>query len=210
MISELSLIDPMYQFSLTFFKKLFNVAMQESSKSAIIEQRLDNLNDTITKKMFTDVCRGLFESHKKIYSFLICTSIRREKSLILPKEWNLLIRGTTASTTIENPDPNFISQPNWEFLTAVSGTIEEFTDLSQHIKENLVQWKEFVKQPNAMKAAVPKPYDNIKSFNRLFLVKGFMPEKVMKEFSNYTGLEMGSFYEESRNTTMDEIVATSD
>lgn len=99
-ISELSLIDPMYQFSLTFFKKLFNVAMQESPKSNDIQQRLENLNDTITKKMFTDVCRGLFESHKKIYSFLICTSIRREKELILPKEWNLLIRGTTATTTI--------------------------------------------------------------------------------------------------------------
>jgi dynein heavy chain len=27
-ISELSMIDPMYQFSLTYFKKLFNVAMQ--------------------------------------------------------------------------------------------------------------------------------------------------------------------------------------
>jgi|JI6StandDraft_1071083.scaffolds.fasta_scaffold42735_8 hypothetical protein len=67
--------------------------------------------------------------------------------------------------------------------------------LSQHIKENLQQWKDFVKQPNAMKAPVPKPYENIKSFNRLFLVRGFMPEKVMKEFSNYTGLEMGTFYE---------------
>jgi len=107
--------------------------------------------------MFTDVCRGLFESHKKIYSFLICTSIRREKQFILPKEWKLLIRGTT-TTAVENPDPNFISQPNWQFLTAVSGTIEEFMGLSQHIKENLPQRKEFVKQPNAMKAVLPKPY----------------------------------------------------
>jgi dynein heavy chain len=39
-ISELSLIDPMYQFSLTYFKKLFNVAMQESPKSSDIQKRL--------------------------------------------------------------------------------------------------------------------------------------------------------------------------
>jgi hypothetical protein len=59
--------------------------------------------------------------------------------------------------------------------------------LSQHIKENLQQWKEFIKQPNVFKAQPPKPYENIKPFNRLFFVRGFAYEKIMKEFSNYTG-----------------------
>lgn len=99
-----------------------------------------------------------------------------------------MIRGTTASTTIENPDPNFISQPSWDFLTAVSGTVDELMGLSQHIKENLAQWKEVAKQPNIFKATLPKPYDTIGNFNRLFLVKGFVSEKIMKEFSNYTAL----------------------
>lgn len=74
--------------------------MQEATSSSDLAKRLNNLNDSITKKLFTDICRGLFESHKKIYSFLICTSIRRESNKILAKEWNLLIRGTTATTVI--------------------------------------------------------------------------------------------------------------
>jgi dynein heavy chain len=40
------------------------------------------LEDKITKSVYTDICRGLFESHKKIFSFLICTSIRRQAGLI--------------------------------------------------------------------------------------------------------------------------------
>ena len=33
--------------------------------------RLKNLIDTITNVIYTNVCRGLFEEHKMIYSFLI-------------------------------------------------------------------------------------------------------------------------------------------
>lgn len=76
-ISDLALIDPMYQFSLSYFKKLFLNATENSPAAKEREQRIINICDSITKLMFTDICRGLFESHKKIYSFLICTAIRR-------------------------------------------------------------------------------------------------------------------------------------
>ena len=73
--------------------------------------------DNITKLMFTDICRGLFESHKKIYSFLICTSIRRENNTINFSDWNYLIRGTAKEAKTPNPDPSFISQSSWDFLS---------------------------------------------------------------------------------------------
>lgn len=93
-ITDLALIDPMYQFSLKYFKKLFGVAIENSTPSNILEERINSIMDSITKLMFTDICRGLFESHKKIYSFLICTSIRRENKIINFTDWNYLIRGT--------------------------------------------------------------------------------------------------------------------
>jgi len=42
-----------------------------------MEKRLDILIDNITKILYTNVSRGLFESDKLIYSFLIATSIKR-------------------------------------------------------------------------------------------------------------------------------------
>lgn len=59
-ISDLAGIDPMYQFSLTYFKKLFLTATETSEKSNDLEKRLEILLDSITKLMFTDICRGLF------------------------------------------------------------------------------------------------------------------------------------------------------
>lgn len=119
-ISDLALIDPMYQFSLTYFKKLFLTAMEKGEKANEIEARLTILMDEITRLMYTDVCRGLFESHKRIYSFLICTSIRRENKEISFADWNLLIRGSIKPSTIANPDPTFFSQQNWDYLSVVA------------------------------------------------------------------------------------------
>lgn len=67
----------MYQFSLSYFKKLFSIAIETSTPSKDQTERIENICEAITKLMFTDICRGLFESHKKIYSFLMCTAIRR-------------------------------------------------------------------------------------------------------------------------------------
>ena len=39
-ISDLALIDPMYQFSLTYFKKLFLTATENSEPASEIERRL--------------------------------------------------------------------------------------------------------------------------------------------------------------------------
>ncbi len=116
-ISDLALIDPMYQFSLKYFKKLFGIAIENSPQSTVLDERINYIMDSITKLMFTDICRGLFESHKKIYSFLICTSIRRENKVIGFADWNYMIRGTAKESKFPNPDPSFISQSNWDFLS---------------------------------------------------------------------------------------------
>jgi len=74
-IADLSGIDPMYQNSLQYVKKLFNEAIAASKKAETHEERIKILLDAVTKNLYTNICRGLFEAHKLIYSFMICTSI---------------------------------------------------------------------------------------------------------------------------------------
>ena len=147
-ISDLALIDPMYQFSLSYFKKLFLNATENSAPSSEQEQRILNICDSVTKLMFTDVCRGLFESHKKIYSFLICTAIRRENKAISFAEWNYIIRGTTKSANSPNPDPAFISPAGWDYLSYIEDSYTELKGVINSIKTKLPLWKEVVKAPN--------------------------------------------------------------
>jgi dynein heavy chain len=78
-ITDLAIIDPMYQYSLSYVKKLFNDAIKDSKKSDELEERIEILINSITKSIYNNICRGLFENHKTIFSFLICTSILRNK-----------------------------------------------------------------------------------------------------------------------------------
>lgn len=43
--------------------------------------------------LYNNICRGLFESHKLLYSFLICTSIMRNAKRIPEDCWKFLLRG---------------------------------------------------------------------------------------------------------------------
>ena len=51
-VADLAQIDPMYQFSLAYFKRLFLTGIEKSTEASELEQRIDNLLDTITKLMY--------------------------------------------------------------------------------------------------------------------------------------------------------------
>ena len=85
MIKDLSLLDPMYQYSQQYIQKLFILAMQNTPvvKDQDPKERLNCLIDSITKTIFTNVCRGLFEKDKLSFSFLISYSINRNSGILL-------------------------------------------------------------------------------------------------------------------------------
>lgn len=140
-ISDLSLIDPMYQFALSYFKKLFLNAIETATVDNDQAIRIDNILDSITKLMFTDICRGLFESHKKIYSFLMCTAIRRENKTITFAEWNYLVRGTTKTSILPNPDHALLSPAGWDFLSYADEVYPELKGIASSMKSKLAEWK---------------------------------------------------------------------
>jgi len=83
---------------LVYVKSLFNKAIEQSPQAATIDQRLDILIDNISKTMYKNISRGLFERDKLIYSFLIVTSIRRNSKAIDEAVWNIFLRGPTLIT----------------------------------------------------------------------------------------------------------------
>lgn len=74
-ITELANIDPMYQYSLTWFLNLFVQTIMKAPKSNVLEERLANLNSYFTKTIYLNVCRSLFEKDKLVISFVMCTGI---------------------------------------------------------------------------------------------------------------------------------------
>ena len=94
-IADLSLVDPMYQYSLEFFIKLFRRRLELSKQSEVQEERLQILIDDQTEAFYKAICRGLFEKDKLLYSFLNATSILRRADKISVEEWVFNLRGST-------------------------------------------------------------------------------------------------------------------
>mmetsp|Transcript_28797 Transcript_28797/g.26008 ORF Transcript_28797/g.26008 Transcript_28797/m.26008 type:complete len:185 (+) Transcript_28797:2723-3277(+) len=116
-IADLGLIDPMYQYSLQYIKRLFNYAMSITKESKDLKQRLTNLLDTITKTLYTNVCRGLFEAHKVIFSFLIITSIQKQAKTLDLGLWSIFLKGAgvfNKEMQPKNPEPRVIGNLEWD------------------------------------------------------------------------------------------------
>lgn len=86
-ISDIGSVNEMYQYSLEFFTRVFNMRLDKSKKSKELEERVSILLDDITEAFYNNICRGLFERHKLLYAYLNGTSILRRADAISAKEW---------------------------------------------------------------------------------------------------------------------------
>ena len=81
-ISDLANIEPMYQYSLTWFINLYLQSIANSAKSSELQERIDALNDHFTKSIYNNVCRSLFEKDKLLFSFVLCIGIMKGRWVV--------------------------------------------------------------------------------------------------------------------------------
>lgn len=138
-ISDLASIDPMYQYSLSFFIFLFISAIQSSPPSEVIEERLDSLNSEFLYSLYRNICRSLFEKDKLIFSFLLNIKLMELSGELDPDQWRFLLTGGISLGEVLPPCPaKWLDAELWgelyrcSKLSGFEGLLESFT---KHVKD---------------------------------------------------------------------------
>jgi dynein heavy chain, axonemal len=140
-ISDLALVDPMYQYSLTWFSSLFLRAMHDADTSTDVAARGRILNEFFTYSLYVNVCRSLFERHKLMLSLLLCIKILQAGKAIDPQEWRQLLAGPSRTDfTDVNPAPEWLTEKAWMEVLNVA-QLPAFTGFSDSVAANIATYK---------------------------------------------------------------------
>ena len=181
-VADLAGIDPMYQYSLTWFVELFIKGISTAAASPDdLSQRLVNLKESCTVGLYNNICRSLFEKHKLLFSFLLTVKIMQGSDDIDGEEWMYLISGTSTNgrLTAPNPDPSWIEDRVWIECCTLS-TLTCFATLVNSITERPKKWKSLFDSSEPQRTGLATPFNELNSFQRLLLLRCFRPDKMME------------------------------
>lgn len=107
-------------------------------------------------------CRGLFEEHKLLFSFLLCTSILRHPSSgqITEAEWSFLTRGapsgSAAAAASGGPQPPaWLPDGAWGKLKALEVAVPLFKGITESLMKHEGAWKAWWVPPSAAAYTTP-------------------------------------------------------
>eukprot|EP01135_Chromosphaera_perkinsii_P012097 Nk52_evm35s2579 gene=Nk52_evmTU35s2579 len=199
-VSDLALIDPMYQFSLEYFSSLFNQTIEQTDPCRDIDERIKTLIANITSAIYRNISRGLFEEHKLMYSFMNCVQIMRNRNEISTDEWNFFLRGSSivGKEVPLRPNVTWISEPDWEQIFAASLTIPPLENLVTHIQNNTSQWELLGTVDEPQSELLPSQWeDDLTCFQKLMVKKLLRKEKTTYCVTNFVIENLGRSFVES-------------
>ncbi|XP_064606960.1 dynein axonemal heavy chain 12-like isoform X2 [Liolophura sinensis] len=196
-IADLPNIDPMYQYSLTWFVNLYVMSIHDSNKSKILERRLRYLSDHFTYSLYCNVCRSLFEKDKLLFSFILCSNIMSAKGDMDMQEYMFFLTGGIGlENKLINPDNTWLSDKSWDEICRLC-ELKAFRKFRESFVDNLDQWKEFYNSKEPHKVELPDPWHTtLNDFQRMMVLRAIRPDKVVPAITAFVMEKLGKKFVE--------------
>uniref|UniRef100_A0A8C2TNL6 Dynein axonemal heavy chain 12 n=1 Tax=Coturnix japonica TaxID=93934 RepID=A0A8C2TNL6_COTJA len=182
-IADLANIDPMYQYSLSWFVNLFINSILDSNKSKVLEKRLRYLSDHFTYNLYCNVCRSLFEKDKLLFSFLLCCNLLMAKNEIERQEFMfLLTAGVGLKNEFKNPDPSWLTDKSWD---------------ESNITENTGEWKKIYDSKEPENVPLPEPLNSaLNELQKMIILRCLRPDKIGPAIATFVTEKLGKKFVE--------------
>ncbi|TPX54258.1 hypothetical protein SeMB42_g00367 [Synchytrium endobioticum] len=192
-ITELTGVDPMYQYSLGWFMNLFTSAIAHSEKVEDVAQRVVNINEYFTFSLFSNVCRSLFERHKLMFSFLLSIRILMNDGMIDMDEWRYLLAGGLSGSDQQrmNPVSDWLSASAWSQILMLS-SLPNFSGIESSFTTNGDQYKVIFDSAQPHREKLPAPWPTkLNGFQKLLVLRCLRPDRVTSAIQDFVAAELG-------------------
>ncbi|CAM9445138.1 unnamed protein product [Ectocarpus fasciculatus] len=190
-IADLANIEPVYQYSLTWFINLFVSSIQNSEPGRDVEKRLANLDAHFTFSLYRNVCRSLLEKHKLLFSFLLTSRILAGKNQIDQHDWYFLLTGGSG---MENPHPNpgegWLGSKSWDSVVKLS-QLDSYSTFKEDFAEHVEEWKEIYDSLTPQDCVFPGIFGSVTGLGRLCALRCIRPDKVVLAVQKFVAEVMG-------------------
>ncbi|XP_076039498.1 dynein axonemal heavy chain 7-like [Oratosquilla oratoria] len=198
-LRDLGALDPMYQYSLSWFVNLFSNSIDNSEKASELAERLHALTTHFTLSLYHNVCTGLFEKDKLVFSFLMCINLLRAEKKVDDAEWFFLLTGGLAlsSRSSANPAPDWLPDNAWEQfkwldnLPALKCLVTNFVDQAD-------QWRRVFESEEPHREDLPVAEDlELSRLQKLCVLRCLRPDKVVAAVQDFVADQLGKAYIEA-------------
>ncbi|XP_032303513.1 dynein heavy chain 3, axonemal isoform X3 [Coturnix japonica] len=190
-ISDLANIEPMYQYSLTWFINLYVQSIAKSKKGEDLEERIENIIEHFTASIYNNVCRSLFEKDKLLFSLLLTVGIMKGRGQIDDEVWRFLLTGGVAlDNPHPNPAPDWLSDKSWAELVRAS-CLTNLQGLMEHVRENFSEWKRIYDSVRPHKENFPDAWNTVTGLDRLVILRCLRPDKIVPAVQQFIVENMG-------------------
>ncbi|XP_031759446.1 dynein heavy chain 11, axonemal [Xenopus tropicalis] len=195
-MSDLSKINPIYQFSLKAFNVVFHKAIGRAEQSEDVTERVAKLTECITYSAFLYTSQGLFEKDKLTFLSQTAFQILLKQKEIDSLELDVLLRFPIENSYKSPVD--FLSVQSWSAIKMIS-LLDEFKGLDRDIEGSAKRWKKFVESENPENERLPQDWKNKTSLQKLILLRALRPDRMTYAIRNFIEEKLGSKYvEEAR------------
>lgn len=189
-LNQLSLINPMYQFSLNWYLILYNYSIEKANRSTDLLRRIDFLIKSITKHFYNNICRSIFDVDKLLFSWIFTTKVLITNGQLKEDQVHFFVTGDNnfIGPILEKPQAEWMTEKIWLDLHTLS-QVSEREDLLVSIRQQINEWKIYF-EGNEEKPPL-NLVDDFTSYEKLMITKIFHPESIKTAVTDFIATEIG-------------------